>query len=197
MLARRRRLQLPERLHLLHTGWSRPDRAPAPRRARGRRPLPRRQHAFARSCSATCAASCCSRARRPGSRSLRVPARHRQGAGHGLWPRGEAPGRADGVAPARLGHAEQPGDATDALAVALCDAHLCCSPSPAPPARDRRCALRELARAAPVIAQLRGRLLRKAPGEVVLDVGGVGYRVVDPGLDLLSAGRASATRPVC
>jgi len=31
-----------------------------------------------------------------------------------------------------------------------------------------------------VIAQLRGRLLRKQPQEVVLDVGGVGYRVSIP-----------------
>jgi len=31
-----------------------------------------------------------------------------------------------------------------------------------------------------VIAQLRGRLLRKDPGEVVVDVGGVGYRVIIP-----------------
>jgi Holliday junction DNA helicase RuvA len=31
-----------------------------------------------------------------------------------------------------------------------------------------------------VIAQLRGRLLRKGPQEAVLDVGGVGYRVVIP-----------------
>jgi Holliday junction DNA helicase RuvA len=32
----------------------------------------------------------------------------------------------------------------------------------------------------PVIAQLRGRLLRKGPGEIVLDVGGVGYRLAIP-----------------
>jgi len=31
-----------------------------------------------------------------------------------------------------------------------------------------------------VIAHLRGRLLRKEPGEVVIDVGGVGYRVAIP-----------------
>ena len=31
-----------------------------------------------------------------------------------------------------------------------------------------------------MIAQLRGRLLRKDPGEVVVDVGGVGYRVIIP-----------------
>jgi len=31
-----------------------------------------------------------------------------------------------------------------------------------------------------VIAQLRGRLLRKDPGEAVIDVGGVGYRVIIP-----------------
>ena len=31
-----------------------------------------------------------------------------------------------------------------------------------------------------MIAQLRGRLLRKDPGEAVIDVGGVGYRVIIP-----------------
>ena len=54
------------------------------------------------------------------------------------------------------------GDAADALAVALCHAH--------PTQRAARL----------VIAHLRGRVLRKSPQEVIVDVAGVGYRVAIP-----------------
>ncbi len=57
----------------------------------------------------------------------------------------------------------EPGDAADALAVALC--HACLAPT---------------AGIAFVIAHLRGRLLRKDPQEAVVDVGGVGYRLTIP-----------------
>ena len=59
----------------------------------------------------------------------------------------------------------------------------CARPSSKPdPAQ--RCA-RSGSVEAPVIAHLAGRLLRKSPQEVVVDVAGVGYRVADPPLHLL------------
>ena len=45
-----------------------------------------------------------------------------------------------------------------------------------------------------MIAHLRGRLLRKETQEAVVDVGGVGYRVSIPALDLLQAGRRRRSR---
>ena len=69
----------------------------------------------------------------------------------------------------------QAGDATDALAVALCFA---CVDARSALGRGRAPAPRH--GAAGVIAQLRGRLVRKDPQEAVVDVAGVGYRVTIP-----------------
>ena len=72
------------------------------------------------------------------------------------------------------------GDATDALAVALCHAHL---------QRTR------LARRAPVvIAHLRGRVLRKSPQEVVVDVARRRLPRRHPRLHLLPPGRGRRPR---
>ena len=48
-----------------------------------------------------------------------------------------------------------------------------------------------------MIGHLRGQLAEKRPNQVLVDVGGVGYQVVDSAFDVLRAGRAARRTSRC
>ena len=110
----------PTRLRHIHDGIARAHRAPAARRARRRGHLPRRQHAHGARPRPR-ARRRAPRGRAGGPPGPRVPAGHRQAQVTGFGRAEKTPGRVHGRAPARARRrTAEPGDATDALAVALC-----------------------------------------------------------------------------
>ena len=104
-----------------------------------------------------------------GTRHRRVSAGDGQARGHRHGPRREGAGAARDRARAAAWSSGSSPDAADALAIALC--HLQFGR-----ALDGRACPRGGGGAA-MIARLRGRLLEKAPEQIVVDAGGVGYQL--------------------
>ena len=110
----------------------------------------------------------------------------------GLRRRHQGPGAADGGPGAGPGGPARPPDVADALALAVC--HLTTVPLPAGRWPRRTGAA---ARECRVIGLLRGAVVvRTGEGEVIVDVGGVGYRVAVTPATAAAAGGRRARRGV-